>query len=103
MGKYKINLIYLNRLLILEIISILDTTNKIIYEVDNYPKSKAEAINNIKKALKILEHNKKGIPLQFLNCEEEIYNAESHFVLSFLKILKKSYHLETEFNETLIE
>lgn len=90
-------------MLLLEIISNLDKTNKIIYGINSYPKSKAEALNNIKKALKILEHNKKSIPLYYLNSEEDIYNAETHFIISFLNVLKKSYHLEKEFNDTLLK
>ena len=100
MGNY-LFLWWINRLLLIELISNLDPTNKILFDIRNYPKSKAEALKNIKNALKVLASNKKRIPLEYLNCEEEIYKAETGFIVRFLKILKISYHLEKEFNDTL--
>ena len=77
-----------NGILLIEIVQVMEMTK--IEGINLNPKSKAEEIRNIKKALEFLKR-KSSIPMTLLVAEADINKGERAVIFKLLKYLRKAY------------
>ncbi len=76
------------RLLLCRLVGLLEKRS--IEGVESKPKSKAQARNNIHKALEVLQ-KKNTMPLTSLYCDDEIVAGNPHTILTLLTNLQQAY------------
>jgi hypothetical protein len=59
------------------------------------PNTKSYALKNHRNILKYLKMNKK-FPIEYSNCEEELYKSDPIFITEFLNVIKKLYSNKTK-------
>lgn len=91
--------VFKDGILMLQIISQLESNNTSLPKINLNPKNPATAINNHRLIINFLIKYKKNFPVELTGKERELYKSNPKFILKFLLVLKSIYSNEIYYHQ----